>query len=91
MAYPKCRSTKPIPEELKAQLGASAPASPKNDALKSVEVAVTCDDCGGAMTVRRGRRGFFLGCASYPKCKGTKEVDETTQERIEAATKEVAE
>ena len=25
------------------------------------------------MTVRKGRRGFFLGCAKYPKCKGTKE------------------
>ena len=87
--YPKCRSTAPIPEDLKEQLGEVATAAPTasgaND-LKSIEVEETCEDCGGAMTVRRGRRGFFLGCASYPKCKGTKEPGEVTKLKIEKAT-----
>ena len=38
------------------------------------------------MTVRRGRRGFFLGCANYPKCKGTKEPGDATMEKITAVT-----
>ena len=38
------------------------------------------------MTVRRGRRGFFLGCSNYPKCKGTKEPSEATLEKITAFT-----
>ena len=38
------------------------------------------------MTVRRGKRGFFLGCAKYPKCKGTKEPGEATMEKITAVT-----
>ena len=36
------------------------------------------------MTVRKGRRGYFLGCANYPKCKGTREPGETTLEKISA-------
>jgi ssDNA-binding Zn-finger/Zn-ribbon topoisomerase 1 len=26
------------------------------------------------MLVRQGRRGKFLGCSGFPKCKGTKEL-----------------
>ncbi len=88
LGYPKCRSTQPIPEELKDQLGdLPAPAGgSKGLDLKTINVPATCDDCGSPMTVRRGRRGFFLGCSKYPKCKGTKEPDEATLELITAAT-----
>jgi DNA topoisomerase-1 len=89
LAYPKCRSTAPIPEDLKETvaeiLKATAPAGGSVD-LKTIAVDETCEECGGAMTVRRGRRGFFLGCANYPKCKGTREPSEATLEKIAAAT-----
>jgi len=88
LAYPKCRSTAPIPEDLKEKLGdlpAPAAAEGATD-LKAIPVAEACDTCGGAMTVRRGKRGFFLGCANYPKCKGTKEPGEATLEKIMAVT-----
>ncbi len=26
------------------------------------------------MVIRNGRRGYFLGCSGYPKCKNTGEV-----------------
>jgi DNA topoisomerase-1 len=86
--YPKCRSTQPIPEELKEQLGEAGGAgnSPAREDLKSIEVEETCENCGGAMLVREGRRGFFLGCANYPKCKGTREPGEATLEKITAVT-----
>ncbi len=85
--YPKCRSTAPIPEELKEQLGdaLNPPANPKADILKTITVEETCENCGGAMTVRSSRRGYFLGCANYPKCKGTREPSEATLEKITAA------
>ena len=73
LKYPKCRGTAQVPDELKDQIAAQpAPAqtSAAND-LKSVPVEETCEDCGGPMLVRRSRRGFFLGCAQYPQCKGT--------------------
>jgi DNA topoisomerase-1 len=84
--YPKCRSTAPIPEELKTQLGEqiSAPSSAQAADLKAIAVEETCENCGGTMTVRKGRRGYFLGCANYPKCKGTREPGEVTLEKIYA-------
>ncbi len=88
LGYPKCRSTAPIPDDLKEQLGevaAATGAANTGPDLKTIQVEETCEDCGGAMTVRRGRRGFFLGCANYPKCKGTKEPGEATKLKIEAA------
>ncbi len=84
--YPKCRGTAPVPDELKDQLAELAPAPAATNApdMKTIEVAETCDDCGSPMVVRRGRRGYFLGCSKYPKCKGTKEPSEATQEKISA-------
>lgn len=29
----------------------------------------TCPTCGGALLVRSGRYGRFIGCSNYPKCK----------------------
>jgi DNA topoisomerase-1 len=88
LAYPKCRGTSPLPDDLKEKLGDQpGPAAAANGVdLKAIPVEETCDQCGGAMLVRRGRRGFFLGCANYPKCKGTKEPGEATLEKITAAT-----
>ena len=84
--YPKCRSTAPIPDDLKEQLGeaANAPATASGPDLKAIVPVEVCDDCGGPMTVRKGKRGYFLGCAKYPKCKGTKEPGEATMEKITA-------
>ena len=70
--YPKCRGTAPIPDELKEQLAEQAgpPRRSPGPDLKTIAVEETCEQCGGPMIVRRSRRGFFLGCAKYPKCKG---------------------
>jgi DNA topoisomerase-1 len=35
---------------------------------------IDCDDCGKPMVIRKGKRGYFLGCSGYPKCKNTGEV-----------------
>jgi DNA topoisomerase-1 len=83
--YPKCRGTAPVPDELKEQLGeqsATAPAESGPD-LKTIEIEETCEQCGGPMLVRRSRRGFFLGCAKYPKCKGTRQPSEETLAKIQ--------
>src|SRR5262249_37177410 len=80
LKYPKCRGTAPVPDELKEQLAEQegpATAEPGVD-LKTIPVEETCQECGGPMLVRRSRRGYFLGCAKYPKCKGTRQPDETT-------------
>ncbi len=86
--YPKCRSTAPIPEELKAELGdlAAPPEASAGPDLKTLQIDETCPDCGAPMFPRKGRRGYFLGCSKYPKCKKTMEPSEATLEKINAAT-----
>lgn len=41
-----------------------------------------CPDCGGNMEMRRGRFGYFLGCARYPKCKGAHGVHQKTRKPL---------
>ena len=59
--------------ELAAKITGSIPAGP---AAKAGPVAtdIDCDECGKPMIIRQGRRGPFLGCSGYPKCKNTGEV-----------------
>ncbi len=35
---------------------------------------VSCDLCGKPMLKRWSKRGWFLGCSGYPKCKGIKSL-----------------
>ncbi|MGH7223264.1 MAG: topoisomerase DNA-binding C4 zinc finger domain-containing protein, partial [Gemmataceae bacterium] len=83
--YPKCRSTKPIPPEMKEQLKDLMPASAPKKTVPEVKVEETCPECGGAMKLRSARKGYFLGCAKYPKCKGTREVPPELLEQLQEA------
>jgi DNA topoisomerase-1 len=81
--YPKCRSTKPITEELRSQL--NLPAPPPKKAAPAVEVHETCPECGSPMKLRQGRKGWFLGCSKYPKCRGVREASPELLEQVAAA------
>jgi DNA topoisomerase-1 len=80
--YPKCRNAKPLPPELKDKVAALMPKKP---AAPSVEVEEPCPECGGPMKVRQGRKGPFLGCAKYPKCKGVREASPELLEKLQEA------
>lgn len=43
---------------------------------------IDCDDCGKPMVIRQGKRGPFLGCSGYPKCKNTGEVPAKLMEEM---------
>jgi DNA topoisomerase-1 len=83
--YPKCRSTKPIPAEMKEKLKDLLPAPAPKKAVPAVEVSETCPECGGPMKLRPGRKGYFLGCAKFPKCKGTREASPELLEQLQEA------
>ncbi|MDR7240476.1 restriction endonuclease [Neobacillus drentensis] len=34
----------------------------------------TCSKCGSPMVLRTGKRGEFLGCSSFPKCRHTEDL-----------------
>ena len=33
-----------------------------------------CHVCGAPMVIRHGRSGEFLGCSTFPKCRGTRSM-----------------
>ena len=81
--YPKCRNAKPLPPELKEKVAELMPAPPKRP-VPDVPVTQTCPKCGGPMKLRSGRGGsYFLGCAKYPKCRGTSELSDELRQQIE--------
>ncbi len=81
--YPKCRSTKPIPAEMKEKLKDLMPAPAPKKTVPEVKVEEPCPECGGPMKLRNARKGYFLGCAKYPKCKGTREASPELLEKLQ--------
>jgi len=70
-AYPKCKSTMSIKRLQRSRRDAEVESGegPEPD-------HGTCPECGKELVLRRGKRGKFLGCSGFPKCKFTKDLDE---------------
>jgi len=65
--YPHCKATKPLPEGVRIQ------AKPKP---KPEEIGVTCPKCKKhPLVIRTGRRGKFIACMGYPRCKNAYDLD----------------
>lgn len=58
--YPDCAYTAPL-EELSFN---------REDYAEDFDWDQLCPKCGGKMKLRHGRFGAFLGCETYPSCKG---------------------
>lgn len=58
--YPECKYTAPI-EELSYN---------KEDYAEDFDWEQKCPKCGSEMKIRKSRFGIFLGCSTYPECKG---------------------
>ncbi len=72
--------------EQAAKIAASfAGVMPVKKPLVKIETNIDCDVCGKPMTIRQGKRGPFLGCSGYPKCKNTGEVPAKLMEELAAA------
>ena len=66
--YPDCKN----PKEFTRQDGRIVI---KQKEAPEVREDVKCEKCGKPMVVRRSRRGPFLGCSGYPKCRSTLNLD----------------
>lgn len=42
-----------------------------------------CPDCGGALKIKHGRYGKFIGCANYPKCKHIESLNKPMDTGVE--------
>ncbi len=72
--YPKCRYTRDYEGEEIVGEASEELAAPNGEVSDPNAVPVVCDKCGAPMAVRSGKRGRFLGCTTYPDCRGTKPI-----------------
>lgn len=64
-AYPECKNYKPMSVAYDA--GYPRPETQKLDEA--------CPECSEPLMVRSGRRGKFVGCSGFPKCRFTRDLD----------------
>lgn len=59
---------------------------------KGLPTNLTCPECGGALVIKWGKNGEFLGCAHYPECRYTTNFSRNEQGEIipEAKTETAA-
>jgi DNA topoisomerase-1 len=60
--------------EMAAKIRGENPAAAGTVKPSTIPTDIDCDECGKPMIIRKGKRGYFLGCSGYPKCKNTGEV-----------------
>jgi DNA topoisomerase-1 len=69
--YPECKGIRQMPGE--------APREKKEPAPWT---SVACDKCGRPMALRASKRGPFLGCTGFPRCRTIKQVPAEGEYRI---------
>ncbi len=72
--------------EMAAKILGENPTAAKAKPINGTATDIDCDDCGKPMTIRSGRRGYFLGCSGYPKCKNTMEMPAKLMEDLGLST-----
>jgi len=60
-----------------------AKVSMRNMKAEMIPTEAKCERCGSKMVKRWGKRGYFLACSSYPKCRYTRDMDENGEPKIE--------
>ncbi|HEV8702950.1 MAG TPA: type I DNA topoisomerase [Candidatus Polarisedimenticolia bacterium] len=73
--YPDCKNTQEITTVVNGnggKAGTAAGGAVETPAIP--EVHGTCEKCGSAMVLRKGRFGPFIACSAYPKCRNTKKI-----------------
>jgi len=90
-AYPQCRYTRNIESEAAAG-GAPDEAAPAPARKAAEPTGESCPQCGKPLVAREGRRGRFIGCTGYPKCRYTRnlEPDEAAPAEAGSAPHEAA-
>jgi DNA topoisomerase-1 len=81
---PRLQEEKEKAGELMTKLTGRSPEASASDDGKPIPTDIDCDECGQPMLIRTSRRGKFLGCSAYPKCKNTGEVPAKLLEELEA-------
>lgn len=71
---PRLQQEKEAAAQLLTKLTGQAPLPTTNSDGQPIATDIDCDECGKPMVIRQGKRGPFLACSGWPKCKNTAEV-----------------
>ncbi len=77
-AYPDCKNALSFSRDADGKITPIAKPA-------EIKTGETCDKCGAEMVVKRGRRGPFLACSGYPKCKNAKPIPDQLKQKVAAA------
>ena len=72
--YPGCKNTRPLPKGVRLER--------KVEPVQ--EAGIPCDRCGRPMVIRRGRRGRFIACTGFPRCRNTKPIEKLEELQAQA-------
>jgi DNA topoisomerase-1 len=86
--YPECKGTRPI---VMKEDGTAIVGEPREKAEALPEVDEKCPKCNAPMKIRRSRRGPFLGCSTFPKCRGTRQLPDSIKLPAPPPPKELGE
>lgn len=70
--YPDCSYTRTMGDNAET-------ASQDSETVEGRE----CPDCGGALKIKHGRYGKFIGCGNYPKCKHIESLNKPAETGVE--------
>ena len=73
-AYPNCKNTYSVDEE-----------GHKVASTGPIVTEHVCDKCGSKMVLRSSKRGYFLGCSGYPKCRNIVNISDEEIAKIKSA------
>jgi len=75
-AYPKCRYTRNIEAApaAPAEGEQAPPEAPAAERKAPQPTGENCPQCGKPLMAREGKRGTFIGCTGYPKCRYTRDA-----------------
>jgi len=76
--YPECKTTANFKKDETGKI-TMLPRAPQ---AKMPEVDIKCDKCGAPMAVKMSRRGPFLACTGYPKCKNAKPLPDDVKAKM---------
>jgi DNA topoisomerase-1 len=69
-------------KEMVAKVLGDNPAAAATVKPSVIATDIDCEDCGKPMVIRNGRRGYFMSCSGYPKCKNTGDVPANLVEQL---------
>ncbi len=74
--YPKCKHTQPLPEGVRLE----------RKVMPVEEAGFNCERCGKPMHIKIGRRGKFIACSGFPRCRNAKPIEKLEELEATAAS-----